>query len=142
MVTPLSRQVIEGLYLAGQTQQEIARQLGVTQKVVWGFMRRHGIAARVAAKRNQWGQMNHQWKGDAASYQAMHKRLESRFGKPKRCEKCKTTDRRRSYDWANMTGEYEKLGDYQRLCRSCHWKHDGTHKNLAAKKKETARDGE
>lgn len=132
--TPLPEKVVRELYSLGYTQGEIAKQLGVTQKVIWGFMRRHEIKARVAAKRDQWGEKNHQWKGEMASYKAMHQRLQARFGTPKRCEQCGTTDRRRSYDWANMTGHYGDISDYQRLCRSCHWKTDRKHLNFLSPK--------
>lgn len=41
----------------------LAEFLGVSQKVVWRFMKNHGIKARVAAKRNQRGENNSYWKG-------------------------------------------------------------------------------
>lgn len=51
------------MYESGCTQMEIAEALGVTQKVVWRFMKNHGIKARVACKRNQRGENNSSWKG-------------------------------------------------------------------------------
>ena len=75
---------VRKLYVSGLTQSEISSQVGRSQKVVWNCMRRHGIAARIAAKRDQWGENNHQWKGDEASKIAFHKRLYSRFGKPEK----------------------------------------------------------
>lgn len=51
------------LYNAGHTQQEIAEELGTTQKVVWRFMKNNGIKARVAAKREQRGECNSYWHG-------------------------------------------------------------------------------
>lgn len=51
------------MYESGCTQMEIAEALGVTQKVVWRFMKNHGIKARVACKRNQQGENNSSWKG-------------------------------------------------------------------------------
>jgi predicted ArsR family transcriptional regulator len=51
------------MYESGHTQAEIAEALGVTQKVVWRFMKNHGIKARVAAKRDQRGEKNAYWKG-------------------------------------------------------------------------------
>lgn len=134
MATPLALDVVKGLYDVGQTQTEIARQLGVSQKVIWAFMRRNGIKARVAAKRDQWGERNHKWKGANASYAAMHYRLKARFGKPQRCDQCGITDKRRVYDWANLTGKFDDIADYRRLCRSCHWKLDGKVQNLKGRK--------
>ncbi len=123
---------VRALYASGKTQQEIAATVGQTQKVVWGLMRRHGITARVAAKRDQWGEANHQWKGDGASKYALHRRLYSRFGKPSKCSQCGTTEAER-YDYANLTGHYEDLNDYVPMCRSCHWKYDEKHKNFSGK---------
>lgn len=117
------------LYQSGLTQSEIAEIFGTTQKVIFNAMQRNGIKARVAAKRNQFGELNHQWKGDEATKSAMHIRLYKRFGQPKKCEICGTEDETKSYDWANLTGHYEDETDYKRMCRSCHWKFDEKHKN-------------
>lgn len=73
---------VRQLYEGGHTQGEVASVIGLSQKVVWNVMRRHDINARVAAKRNQWGENNHSWKGVGASKYAFHRRLYSRFGKP------------------------------------------------------------
>jgi len=112
------------LYAFGKTQVEIAEEVGLTQKVVWNLMRRSGISARVAAKRNQFGDANHAWKGNAAGKQAFHRRLYARHGKPSDCQVCGTSDPGKSYDYANLTGRYEDLTDYMPMCRSCHWKYD------------------
>lgn len=71
------------------------------------------------------GQANVMWKGDAAGYDAMHKRVAVRRGQPSSCEICGTTDPERVYDWANLTGRFEDPDDYARMCRSCHRLHDG-----------------
>jgi hypothetical protein len=121
---PFSKTQLKRDYDSGMTQVEIATKHKTTQKVVWRAMKRFGIKARVAAKRDQWGENNHSWKGSDASYKAMHQRLTTRFGQPKRCEACGTTDKRKSYDWANQSGNYDDVTDYRRMCRSCHWKLD------------------
>ena len=118
------------LYESGMTQTEVAKELGTTQKVIFHRFQEIGYKCRVAAKRNQFGEANHQWKGDDASKIAFHKRLDSRFGQPQFCVECGTTDPTKTYDWANLTGHYEDLNDYQRMCRSCHWKYDEKHKNF------------
>lgn len=112
------------LYAAGRTQQEIAADLGMTQKVIWRLMKNHGIEARVAAKRNQGGENNHMWRGDLAQYQALHLRVESARGKPQRCQSCGIEDPDKRYEWANLTGHYEDTNDYERMCASCHRKFD------------------
>lgn len=61
--TKLQYDDVVRLYESGCTQKEVAEALGVTQKVVWRFMKNHGIKARVACKRNQQGENNSFWKG-------------------------------------------------------------------------------
>jgi hypothetical protein len=123
---------VRSLYESGLTQVEIADQLGCSQKVIWNCMRRHGITARVAAKREQAGESNSNWKGDTAGRQAFHRRLYSLFGKPIRCTVCKTTESKH-YDYANLSGRYEDINDYTAMCRSCHWKYDGKISNITGK---------
>lgn len=117
------------LYARGKTQHEIAAILCLTQKVVWNLMRRHGIQARVAAKRDQRGEKNHAWKGDGAKYAAAHLRVTSVRGKPSLCEECGTTTAKR-YEWASISGNYTDVNDYLRLCASCHKRRDGIVENL------------
>ena len=61
--TKLPFDTVKNMYENGSTQEEIASALGVSQKVVWRFMKNHGIKARVAVKRNQRGELNSYWKG-------------------------------------------------------------------------------
>lgn len=63
LATKLNPDQVQSLYDSGMTQAEIAEKLGVTQKVVFGFMKRSGIKARTAAKRNQIGENNSFWRG-------------------------------------------------------------------------------
>jgi hypothetical protein len=88
-------------------------------------MKNHNIKPRVAAKRNQFGKNNSSWKGDNASYTGFHARVERTRGKPKKCEVCNIDDPNRTYDWANLTGNYPDINDYKRMCRQCHWVYDG-----------------
>lgn len=115
----LVRQVRD-LYESGMTMEEVASSLATTSKVVWRLMDRHGISRRKAAKRNQTGERNHMWKGGDANYQALHLRVEAARGKPQRCSCCDTTDAGLRYEWANLSGNYEDVNDYARLCVSCH----------------------
>ena len=70
------------------------------------------------------GDKNIMWQGLNASYIAKHERIKVRLGKPQYCEKCKTTEDRR-YEWANLTGNYDDVNDYIRLCVPCHRRMDG-----------------
>ena len=70
--TKLPLDKVKAMYEGGHTQGEIAEALGVSQKVVWRFMKNHGIKARVAAKRDQCREKNSFWRGgtvkDSAGY--------------------------------------------------------------------------
>ena len=50
-------------YDENMSQSEVAEALGVSQKVIHNYMKRHGLQARVAAKRNQMRENNSSWKG-------------------------------------------------------------------------------
>ena len=112
------------LYRAGLSQKEVGEHLGVSQKVVWNLMRRHGIKARVPKNADQRGSKNPNWKGRTAGYQALHIRVSNLRGRPRKCEECGSTSRNRTFDWANMTDNLDDPSDYRRLCRSCHSRHD------------------
>ena len=120
---------VSELYASGRTQVEIAAATGTTQKIIWRLMRRHGLTARVAAKRDQRGAKNVMWRGDAARYAALHLRVATVRGSPSECFHCGTTDAPK-FEWANLTGHYEDVSDYVRLCSSCHHKMDGHVNNL------------
>lgn len=47
-----------------------------------------------------------------------------------KCEKCGTNEPNKTYDWANLTGNYDDVNDYKMMCRSCHFKMDGHRNNL------------
>lgn len=121
------------LYRSGMTQAEVASEMGTTQRVVWKRLREAGEKCRPAAPRNQHGSGNNNWRGDDVGYKALHYRIKALFGSPKKCQACGTEDPTKTYDWANLTGKYEDPSDYQRMCRSCHWKLDQKHKNFERK---------
>jgi len=131
---------VQRLYSTGASQNEVAAALGISQKIVWRLMLRHGITARPQIKRDQRGDKNSSWRGGKATYQALHLRVQALRGKPQKCEGCGATGPGRSYDWANLTGRYDDPADYKRLCRSCHWKLDKKHLNLGkyAERKEVS----
>lgn len=67
---------------------------------------------------------NPAWKGDAVGYSSVHRWIEKHLGSPRKCEECKRTDKKK-YEWANKDHKYRRvIGDYRRLCTSCHRKHD------------------
>jgi len=65
-----------------------------------------------------------QWKGNNASYQAIHQWMSRHFGKPSRCEMCGTMEAKK-FEWANLDGKYTRnRDDWMRLCSKCHHKLD------------------
>lgn len=70
------------------------------------------------------GENSPNWKGDDVGITALHNWVERELGKPKKCEHCGDTSKRK-YDWANKSQEYKReLTDWIRLCRACHTKYD------------------
>lgn len=66
------------------------------------------------------GQENGMWKGERASYAAVHIWVNNHFGRPQKCESCNTTENR-MYHWANLSGTYSReRSDWLRLCVPCH----------------------
>ena len=62
--TKLDLELFKHLYYdLNMTQTEVAKEMGTSQKVVYKFMRRNNLPARVAAKRYQRGELNSFWKG-------------------------------------------------------------------------------
>lgn len=122
-----------------KSQEEIGVIYGTTQKVVFSWFKKLGIKSRVAAKRNQLGENNSQWKGSDATYAAFHYRVESKRGKPHYCTVCGSINDGLIYEWANLTGKYDDVYDYARMCRKCHRKYDksrpNSSKNVIKRKK-------
>lgn len=125
---------IDSQYRSGMTQAEIARDLGMTQRVVWRVMHNHNLTARSSAKRDQRGEKNSSWRGPDAGYEALHTRVEVKRGKPSICGHCGTEDPAVRYEWANMTGHYEDVEDFERLCVPCHRKFDAGRRRLTGKR--------
>lgn len=124
---------VREVYDAGHTMKETAAICGTTVKVLQRLMPRHGINRRAAAKRSQAGPDNHMWKGDDAGYQALHLRVEQARGKPQECARCGCADDGARYEWANVSGNYGDVNDYERMCVSCHRSYD------AARRREIGR---
>lgn len=71
------------------------------------------------------GLNNYGWKGEEASYTAVHKWVNLKKKKPSNCEKCGKAGNRYQIQWSNIDHKYSRnLNDYNALCVSCHKKHD------------------
>ena len=120
------------------SQKEIGEKYNTTQKVVFTWFKKHGIKSRIAYKRNQVGENNHSWKGDKATYSALHHRVKKARGNPKICMACGTQEAKR-FEWCNLTGRYEDVNDYMRMCVPCHRKYDKNRKNSSKNVSRTAK---
>lgn len=129
---PALVEAVTELYGQGMTQAEVAAALSITEKVVYGLMRRHDIPRRPRIKRDQHGEKNSSWRGDDATYAACHYRVYKLRGQPQECEECGASDPAKRYEWANLTGAYSDPSDYRRLCASCHRRLDGVVRNFGA----------
>lgn len=60
---------------------------------------------------------------------AIHGRIEYKYGKPKYCEICKKTNKKK-YEWANKNHKYNlEIKYWMRVCTSCHRLYDIKHNN-------------
>jgi len=69
---------------------------------------------------------NGMWKGEEASYVAIHMWVRRKKGAPKECTDCgKQSETPKVIQWANIDHKYSReLSDWISLCASCHKKHD------------------
>lgn len=62
------------------------------------------------------------WKGEFASYSAIHHWVKRWKGRPNKCENCGFIGK---CTWANLDHSYKRiLEDYISLCRKCHYAFD------------------
>ena len=130
---------LEQLYHAeGLSQAEVAEKYNASQKMVYSWFKKLGIKSRIPFKRNQNRENNSSWKGDKATYAAFHYRVESARGKPMICTVCGAINKS-VYEWANLSGRYEDVNDYARMCRKCHRAYDKNRKNSSKHVKRTCK---
>jgi hypothetical protein len=114
---------VRELYASGRTIREIADLIEPGHKVQT-IVERHIQVRRAPIPRDQAGERNGAWRSDSAKYAAFHLRVQVARGKPQLCARCDTTDRDTRYEWANLTGRYEDVDDYERMCVTCHRRFD------------------
>lgn len=69
------------------------------------------------------GSAHHSWKGDQASYTALHNRVYRARGKASCCEQCSTD--KGPYEWAMRHGtDGTDVNEYVSLCKPCHRLYD------------------
>ena len=119
MPQALDVEELRRLYSLGLTIERVGKILGRSRSSIQQHLKRNGIAVRPSCGCNHGF-----WKGNSASYDAFHARLRKAKGQPQSCDECKTCDPSKTYEWANLTGNYSDLEDYKRLCRGCHRRYD------------------
>ena len=72
---------------------------------------------------------NPNWKGDKVKYRGLHRWINRKLGKAKKCEFCGLKKlpegKKRYFEWANINGRYKRdIADWITLCVSCHRKYD------------------
>lgn len=74
----------------------------------------------------KYAEEHHGWKGNNVGYSGLHYWIESKRGRPTKCEHCGVENLRpRQYNWANKSHQYKReLTDWIRLCIRCHYKYD------------------
>jgi hypothetical protein len=137
MVTRVTELYVE----QGLSQVEVAAELGVTLKVIYRLMVNHDIPRRPQVKRDQRGERNAYWRGPNAGYAAFHKRVEAARGTPQHCAACDTDEPGR-YEWANLSGRYDDLNDYVRMCILCHRKLDAHRRSVTGARTSPKRGGD
>ena len=72
----------------------------------------------------KYGNQSRRWKGDKASYAAVHIWIKKHWGKPDHCDMCRCENASR-YEWSNIDWKYRRVReDWRQLCPSCHRKYD------------------
>lgn len=79
------------------------------------------VNMKLAAKKRYIDNGPTNFKGDDVCYNAFHLWVQKCYGKPKMCEHCLRTDKKK-YEWAlkNHSVISRNRQDYLRLCTSCH----------------------
>lgn len=71
---------------------------------------------------------NQNWKGDNATYSAIHDWIRRKLGKANKCEQCGKT--KGKIEWSNKNHLYKReISDWQQLCVSCHKIYDIQYNN-------------
>ena len=77
------------------------------------------------------------WKGRKASKSAVHKWLDSNYGKPKTCEMKRCMGTSIWFDWSLIHGRKytHNRNNFRRLCRRCHQLYDGFNERVQSYRK-------
>jgi hypothetical protein len=96
------------------TQYECAVALDRPRSSIQRAARRLGLVAI------RDGQRSGNKRKETVSYRQQHRRVEVARGKAFGCVECGDNTPGKRYHWANLTGNYDDVSDYQPMCPSCH----------------------
>lgn len=109
---------------AAKDRADLMWRAAIKQAVEDGeSLRSVGRAANVTHVRVLQITRDDQPKPDPA-YARAHNAVRKARGAASECSRCGTTDPDKIYEWANLTGNYADVMDYERMCRSCHRQYD------------------
>lgn len=112
------------LYAGGWTQSQLAIRYGVGSSTIQRAFEYFGIPSRGRGNGpGANGAFHPNWRGKEISYKNAHKRVFRARGKASFCEVC-GKDEPGKYEWANLSGNYHDVWDYQSMCVPCHRKFD------------------
>lgn len=70
------------------------------------------------------GEQSRRWKGEKASYAAIHMWIKKHWGQPDHCDICHCENASR-YEWCDKDKKYRRVReDWIQVCPSCHRKYD------------------
>jgi hypothetical protein len=121
-----------------QQLKEAIRKSHVGRKNTPETIEKMSESAKERAKRLPLdNERNPGWKGEKVSYDGLHRWVQRKLGRPKRCEFCGfLSDNPHMFDWANKSHKYKRdLTDWLRLCRKCHNAYDNITKKLSLSSK-------
>ena len=111
-----------------------------TEKVVCGELlvrldsKSCGCFRREQVSKANRGDKNGNWKGDKVGYNSLHEWVRKHKPRSLLCVCCGLN---KSYDLANISGEYKRdIDDYEWLCRMCHMTKDGRLAKLVMRNKQ------
>ena len=117
--TESEKEVLKAEYIKYRNQgnlQSLAEKMGRTKQFICRKASEMGLTDKKHYKPYL------QVKSD--KYFMFHNRLRKARGKPNCCEVCGKVGGGHFYEWANLTGKYEDILDYKRMCRHCHRQYD------------------
>lgn len=109
------------LYESGWTTKEVGEKFGISKELLQFYFNKIGYECRKYTDRHPTRKSPRlSWNANNISYTAQHRRVYRARGSPSKCELCKTTENKNKYDWANLTGNYNDVNDFMRMCKKCH----------------------